>query len=242
MPHRYSIKSRHGRNFARHNPAFYYTEPICYCDGSHCLCPSEVSGFQETGFLTVYPGWNVWNVWQVKDLPFSLMMIGVSPERQLRIWVEDSVRLGAPAAKVSDSIDLKGGQIEILTGPPSGLVSGQRKEQTPGPSLVVSGPATLRTVRFFNRGDKTTMSWPHDESYLLDQTYVPSPVNPATSGPAPDTIVSTVGNGVVKDILGEIPPAIYVGGVVVAVGYLFRKELFSYGIKRLRKNRSSRSR
>lgn len=198
-----------------------------------------------SGFLTIYPGWNVWDVWQVNDLPFSVMMLGVSRDRQLRIWVEDAVRLGAPGSIVADSIDLKGGQVEILSGKPPGLARDQRKEQAPGPSMVVSGSATLRTVRFYNRGDKTTMAWPHDESYLLDQTYVPSAIDPATSGPAPGTIAGTVGSGVVqpiKDILSEIPTVVYIGAGLFAVGYFFKKELFSNVYKRVRNNRASRSR
>jgi len=123
-------------------------------------------------------------------------------------------------------------------------VTDQRKEQVPGPSMVVSGPATLRTVRFFNRGSQAKMAWPHDESYLLDKTYIPSS-NPATTGPAPGTIPSTVGGGVVqpvKELLGEIPSVVYIGGVIAGALYFFRKEVFSYGVKRLRNSRRSGSR
>jgi hypothetical protein len=239
--HRHSVSRRSHRIGSR--PIYYgYSEPICYCDGVPCLCPPEVSGLEETEFLTVYPGWNVWDVWQVKDLPFSLLMMGVSPERQLRIWVEDAVRLGAPGALVADSIDLKGGQVEILNGQPAGLARDQRKEQVPGPSMVVDGPATLRTVRFFNRGDKAKMAWPHDSSYLLDQTYSPSPINPATSGPGPDTIAGTVGKGVVAPLTELLSPTVLISGALVALGYVFRKELFSNVAKRIRVSRASRSR
>lgn len=189
------------------------------------------TGAVESEFLTIFPGWNVWDVWQVNDLPFSLMMLGVSRDRQLRIWVEDAVRLRGPGSSVSDPIDLKGGQVEILNGRPVGLKVDQRKEQVPGPAMVVDGPATLRTVRFFNRGSKTVMAWPHDESYLLEKTYVPDTANPATSGPAPTTIGETVITGPLKELL---PPVVLIGGVVIAVGYFFRKELFSHVSKRIR--------
>jgi hypothetical protein len=200
---------------------------------------------EESEFITIYPGWNVWDVWQVNSLPFSLLMVGVSRDRQLRIWVEDKVRLGAPGSLVADSIDLKGGQIEVLNGKPVGLTTDQRKEQVPGPIMVVDGPATLRTVRFFNRGGKAKMAWPHDNSYLLDQNYIPAPSNPATTGPAPDTIGSTVGSGVVApitDLLSGIPLAAYGGAAVFAAFYVFRKELFSHAVSRARQSRHSRNR
>ncbi len=183
-----------------------------------------------TEFLTIYPGPNIWDVWQLKDLPFSVSMFGVSPDRQLRIWVEDAVRLRGPGSSVADPLDLKGGQVEVLNGKPSGLKAGQRKEQVPGPAMFVSGPATLKTVRFFNRGEKAFMAWPHDSEYLLDQTYIPDPGNPATTGPAPPTIGGTIGGGIVspiKDLVSEIPSVVYIGGVMLAVGYFFKKELFN---------------
>lgn len=218
--------------------AYYEPETRCYCDGDPCLCPPDVGALKESDFLTVYPGFNVWDVWQVNDLPFSIMMIGIDNNRQLRIWVEDSVRLGAPGATVADSIDLKGGQVEILNGPVSGLKVDRRKEQVSGPAMVVSGPATLRTVRFFNRGSKAVMAWPHDESYLLDKSYVPDSSVPATSGPGPTTIGGTVASGAIeplKNFLSEIPPVVYIGGVMATIGYLFRKELFQNVKRKLRK-------
>jgi len=195
-------------------------------------------------FLTVYPGWNIWQVWQVKDLPFSVMMVGVSPDRQLRIWVEDKVRLGASGAVVADPIDLKGGQIELLQGTPEGLVTDQRKEQVPGPSMFVSGPANLRTLRFFNRGSKAFMAWPHDESYLLEKTFVPSPTNPATSGPPPTTIPETVGNGVVSPVTEaakQATPLLIIGAVLTGL-YLFKDVIFNATRSFTRNRGSARSR
>lgn len=227
------------RNFTRSgrdNLFYLYEQPICYCNGIPCTCP-DTGALAETEFLTINPGWNVWDVWQVNDLPFSLMMLGVSPERQLRIWVEDAVRLGAPGALVADSIDLKGGQVEILNAKPVGLAQAQRKEQVPGPALLVNGAATLKTVRFFNRGDKATMAWPHDDSYLLDATYVQSPTNPATAGPGPTTIAGTVGQGITQPIKDLGPGTLAIAGVV-GIGvllYLNRGSIFKVR-KRVRKN------
>lgn len=155
----------------------------------------------------VFAGWNVWSVWQVKDLPFSIMMLGVSRDRQLQIWVEDQVRLNA-GVTVSDPIDLKGSQIQILNGPPDGLQVATRKENVSGPAMVVDGAAELRYVRFYNRSDASALPWPHDDSYLLDSVYEPTKDNPLTNSAAPPTISQTVGQGVtqpVSDLIGSIP-------------------------------------
>lgn len=209
---------------------------------SHFYLYTDVGALKESEFLKVYPGWNVWQVWQVNELPFSVMMMGLDRDRQLRIWVEDVVRLGAPDASIADSLDLKGGQVQILNGAPPGLKTDQRKESVPGPAMVVSGPATLRTVRFFNRGNQTQIAWPHDESYLLERTFIPSPENPATNLPAPSTISETVVSGAgepVKELLKS--PALYVAGAVTLL-YVFRKELFSNVRAKLRNIRHSRNR
>ncbi len=173
----------------------------------------------ETAFAPIFPGWNVWQVWQVIDLPFSISMLGVSPERQLRIWVEDALRLHS-AADVADPIDLKGGQVEIIPGAP-GLATAVRKEQvTGGPGFLVKGPAKLFTVRFFNHDGQTNLAWPHDDEYLLDAVLDPNPSNPATSGPAPVTIGQTVGDGLTKPVsqaLGSIPWYFWIAGAVVGL-------------------------
>jgi hypothetical protein len=171
----------------------------------------------QSAFAPIFPGWNVWEVWQVKDLPFTISMIGVSPERQLRIWVEDQLRLHS-AADVADSIDLKGSQIEIIPAAP-GLATAMRKEQVPnGATFVVSGPAELFTVRFFNRGSQTAIAWPHDSEYLLDEVKDPNPSNPATSGPAPTKIAQTVTQGVTQpigDVIKSIPWYLWAAGALV---------------------------
>ncbi len=48
--------------------------------------------------------------------------------------------------------------------------------------------ATLRTVRFFNRGTESALPWPHDENYVLDTVYQPDAANLVTSGPAPSSL------------------------------------------------------
>jgi len=176
----------------------------------------------QSAFAPIFPGWNVWQVWQVKDLPFSIAMLGVSPDRQLRIWVEDEVRLHS-ASDVADPIDLKGGQVEIIDSAP-GLSAAMRKEDVPGgPAFVVDGPAELKTVRFFNKAGQTQIAWPHDESYLLEAVLEPKADNPATSGPAPTTIGQTVGGGIAKPIgeaFGEIPWYVWGGVAFIGVGLL----------------------
>jgi hypothetical protein len=140
----------------------------------------------------VFKGWNVWAVDQVDDLPVltNPMMWGVSRDDQLRIWVEDQVRLHAQGASVADPIDLKGSHVEILAGPPAGLAVEQKKEDVPGDvPLMTGGPAALRYVRFFNRGEESDLPWPHDDDYLLDRTFTPSASSPATSGPGGGTII-----------------------------------------------------
>jgi len=157
-------------------------------------------------FATVFPGWNVWTVYQVKDLSDTNPLFwGLDRERRLRIWVEDKLRLGAAGAVVADPVDLKGGQIEILPSPPTDLSVIERKEGVGGASaLIVDGPADLRTVRFFNRGAPSKLVWPHDDEYLLNEVFQPSPKAQSTSGPAPTTITNTVGSGVAGAASGFI--------------------------------------
>lgn len=169
----------------------------------------------------IFPGWNVWAVWQVQDLPFSPLMVGVSRDRQLRIWVEDEVRLHATGASVADPIDLKGGQVEILTGSPS-LKTAMRKEQVPGPALTVETqdlPPQLRFVRFFNRGTGSQLPWPHDDFYLLDAVFQPDQSNPATKGDGPGTItdrnITKPGAEAAKTVLETA----LVVALVAALGY-----------------------
>lgn len=164
-------------------------------------------------FATLFPGWNVWSVYQVKDLGFDPLMLGVSRDRQLRIWVEDQLRLHAPGSLVADPFDLKGGQVEILPSrsATAGLSVLETKEDVGGPALTVEGPAELRYVRFFNRSaEKSALPWPHDRDYLLGEVFQPNAAAPATSGPGPSTITTTV----TTPIAQALTPALWIAGVV----------------------------
>lgn len=172
-----------------------------------------------TDFAPIFPGWNVWSVFQVRDLDFNPLMLGVSRDRQLRIWVEDAVRLGAPGATVADPVDLKGGQVEILPSKPAGLSVAIRKEQVGGSAMVVDGPADLRFVRFFNRGAKANLVWPHDDNYLLNEVFTPNPTAPATQGPPPPTVGSGVGQGV-GSAAGDIAKGAFNAAPYLIIGSL----------------------
>lgn len=198
----------------------YQTMPF-YWDGSRWV--NDKSGndvaFMRVGaeaqdFVTIFPGWNVWAVWAVKSPSFDPLMIGVSPERRLRIWVEDQVRLHASGAVVADPLDLKGGQVELLPSEASteGLTVKGRKEETGGPALTVDGPAELHFIRFFNRGAEAKLPWPHDEDYLLDRYYQPSTSAPATQGPGPSTMTNTV----VQPATDALKPVFWGAGILAA--------------------------
>jgi hypothetical protein len=148
------------------------------------------------GFVPVFPGWNVWSVWQKNDLDFEASMFGVGHDQRLKIWVENEVQDNAPGAAVSDPLSpnptkFRGDMVQIIPDA-AGLEAVARKEDVPGPTaLVVDGDATLRFVRFYNRGPLTVMPWPHDGNYLLDSAYLPSVTNPVTAAPAPASTAAT---------------------------------------------------
>lgn len=168
----------------------------------------------------VFQGWNVWGVWQSRDLSFDPLMVGVSRDSRLRIWVEDHVRLEAAGTEVADPIMLKGDQIQILNGRPN-LAIEKRKEELPGDTVPVldpqSEPPDLRYVRFFNRGQASFLPWPHDGDYLLEEVLRPDPNNPVTAGPGPGTAfgrnVGKPGEDILKKML--ILAAIGAGGVLL---------------------------
>jgi hypothetical protein len=176
----------------------------------------------EPNIIPIFPGWNVWNIWQVNDLDFNPLNIGITPERQLRIWVEDQIRENAGAAEVADPVALKGSQIQVLPGLPTGLKIMMRKDQVTGcegdgcagPLMVVNGPATLKTVRFFNRSNsQTSMPWPHDNNYLVDSTYIPDTANPTTAGPGPGTILSSAADAASATV-NTLTKVALVGGII----------------------------
>jgi hypothetical protein len=173
-------------------------------------------GAAPAGFATVFKGWNVWGVQQKDDLDFEAIMIGVSRDRRLRIWVEDAAD-SAPGAAVADSANpfaLKGSQIEIINSIGS-LVPTETKGETLA-DVALDGPATVRYVRFFNRGSEAITPWPHASNYLLSSVYQPTANNPITNAPSPSSlagdtsqVTGAVGNAVKMLAIG--------GGVVLAV-------------------------
>jgi len=169
-------------------------------------------------FAPVFAGWNVWDVWQVDDLgDLNPMNLGLSHERRLRIWVEDELRLHAAGAIVADPADLKGEQVEVLSGQVEGLRVAKRREELPGELPLLEDKATLWTVRFFNRGAPSRLAWPFDDEYMLDEILVPDDSNPATSGPAPKLMLSELGD-VAGDVAGTAAKAaLGIGAIVLLV-------------------------
>lgn len=151
------------------------------------------------GFVPVFAGWNVWDVWQADDPDVSVLSwlwdLGVSHDRELQIWVEDAIKTGAPGAAVADPANplaLRGDQVQIIPHP-AGLIVGMTRAEIPALAGALqvgteSSKATLRTVRFFNRGTVAVLPWPHDRNFVLDAVYVPSPSNPITNAPAPSSL------------------------------------------------------
>lgn len=184
-----------------------------------------VVGAIAPGFVQIFAGWNVWDVLQSQDpilgVAGSILNAGVSLERQLRIWVEDAIKDGAPAAAVADPLNpaaLKGAQVEIINNP-AGLELLQSRGEIPelagALQLGAEGSQVLkRTVRFFNRGGDTGMSWPHDTNYLLDAVYQPSSTNPITNGAAPGSLGGAASD-IGKQVSGAVTTIAVVGGVAL---------------------------
>lgn len=177
-----------------------------------------------SGLAPIFVGWNVWNVWQKNDLDFEVMMAGLDAERRLRIWVENTAD-NAAGAKLSDPLNpslkhLNGDEVEVLPAPPDGLELAAMRETVPGPTLLLDGPATLKTVRFWNWGKSSNLAWPHDSNYLLEGVYTPSMTNPVTSAPAPTNVTETTEDGAKQAAaaLGDgLKVAAVVAGAVLAV-------------------------
>lgn len=168
------------------------------------------------GFVPIFKGWNVWRVAAKDSLGFDPGMIGVSDERRLRIFVEDAAN-SAPGVSVADPANpaaLKGSQVEII---PSacGLPQALGRETVPGPLLLLDGPASVKFVRFYNRGTEGVAAWPHDEDFLVDGAYQPSDTNPCTNAAAPPSLA-----GAVDDLAKGAGTVLKVVGVVVGVGAL----------------------
>lgn len=177
---------------------------------------------------TIKPGWNVWAVWQAENLSFSPMLLGVSRDRQLRLWVEEQAERAG--ANVADPLALKGTMVEILNGAPAGLAIVARKEQLPSfPSFPADKRAELRFVRFFDRratdAKPVNLSWPSDDDYLLDAIYRPDASAPVTATEAPSTILGGAAQqaGVAAAKGAEIAKDLALIGVAAVGLYLVAK-------------------
>lgn len=167
--------------------------------------------------VPIHEGWNVWSVYQKNDLDIEPMMVGVNRDRRLRIWVEEKAE-SASGVDVSDQLSLRGSQVQILLGV-SGLTIESTREQLPGDLLLLDGPATLRYVRFFNRGARTETPWPHDSNYLLESVYQPSATSPITTGPPPAKLSEPLTRGAINvaEDIAKIGLAILIGYVAFEV-------------------------
>lgn len=151
------------------------------------------------GYAPIFPEWNVWQIWQADDPTFDLMTVGLSLDRQLRIFVENTIADGAPGAAVSDPANpfaLRGEQAQIIPAV-TGLEVARTRAEVPefaGATQLGKADSTakLRTVRFWNRGAATVVPWPHDSDHLLDTVFVPSASNPVTSAEQPGSLAGAV--------------------------------------------------
>lgn len=147
------------------------------------------------GFVPVFHGWNVWAVLARNEPSFDVGMVGVSPERRLRIWVEQKAD-EAPGVNVADEFNplkLKGEQVEIIPSAEGLEPALERDQEFPG-SILNFDPAHTRVfVRFFNRGTEGAAKWPRDEDFFLDTVYAPDAENVITSGAEPGTLEGTAG-------------------------------------------------
>jgi hypothetical protein len=181
------------------------------------------------GLAPVFPGWNVWAVWQKNDLDFEISMLGVSADRRLRIWVENAVDDNAPGAAVGDPLSpnvtkFKGEMVQIV--PSAGeLLPVARKESVPNSVPALDGPPSLFFVRFYNRGQLTSLAWPHDGNHLLDAVYLPSPISPITNAPEPASAAATVDEAgeVVKGAAASTSGLLAGAAAVLALGLLLSR-------------------
>jgi hypothetical protein len=173
----------------------------------HCV------GAAPAGFATVFKGWNVWGVEQKDDLDIETMMIGVSRDRRLRIWVEDHAD-AAPGAAIADPANLfalKGSQVEIIQSAGKLVPAETQADALAG--IALDGPATIRLVRFFNRGSEAITPWPHDSNYLLASVYQPASNSPITNAPAPSSLAGSASQ--VGSEVGSVVKMLAIGGGIV---------------------------
>ncbi len=166
---------------------------------AHAFAMGEsVGAAAAAGFAPIFEGWNVWDVWQADDPTFSVMTVGESLDRQLQVWVEDQIKDNAPGSAVADPANplaLRGAQIQIIpkvTGLEVAAARGDIPQLAGAAQLGSTGSkATLRTVRFWNRGTATSLPWPHDENYMLEEVYTPSSSSSVTNAPQPGSLAGS---------------------------------------------------
>ncbi len=164
------------------------------------------------GFAPVFAGWNVWDVYQAdspdENVLGAIWHAGISEDRLLQLWVENEIENNAPGANLSDPLNpnpehFRGDSVQIIQG--AGTLS-RAAVRDSIPALAgaqqlgnTDSTARLRTVRFYNRGQATTMPWPHDQNFLVDAVFQPDPTNGITNAPAPSTFggsVKELGSGI----------------------------------------------
>jgi hypothetical protein len=172
------------------------------------------------GFAPVFAGWNVWSLWQADDPDESVLAkiwhAGMTPERLLRVWVEDQLRDNAPGVAVADPANpaaLSGDPVQPIpgaTGLDAALTRGSVPALAGAQQLgTASSGAQLRFVRFFNRGTASVMPWPHDVNFELDTVFQPSATNPITNAPGPATLAGAASNA-----LGGLVTALEIAAAV----------------------------
>lgn len=181
------------------------------------------------GFAPVFAGWNVWSVWAKNDLDTEIAAIGETADRRLRVWVEDTAD-SASGAQLHDPLNpsvfhFDGDEVEIIPGD-AGLTVALGRETVPNAaSLLLDSPATLRFVRFYNRGQDTIVAWPHSSNYLLENVYMPSATNAATSAPAPESTGGDVKQAAaaVGNALGGTAQLVLIGVGIAGAIYVLSK-------------------
>jgi hypothetical protein len=174
--------------------------------------------------VTVFPGWNVWALWRASDpdrgLLGTIWNLGMEPDTEIRVWVEDQIKDNAPGAAVADPMNpaaLRGAQIQIIPGA-NGLAVDATRADIPDLAGALqlgkkSSKASRVFVRFFNRGSQSVMPWPHDENVLLDNSFVPSSSNSITSGAAPSSLAGSATK--LADTAESVIQVIAIGGGLV---------------------------
>ena len=179
-------------------------------------------GRGDTNLAPIFPGWNVWSVNQKIDMDFDPMMVGVSRDRRLKVWVEDNIKRSA-SVDTGDALLLKGDQVDILASVPGALKIAATKENVPGDPMLLDGESSIRVVRFFNRGNPGSIPWPHDDDYVLDRVYIPDSKVPETSAPPPRTTTESVVRPVINATETVVKVALGVAAIAIVLAIVPRK-------------------